>query len=358
MAFLLGSLCYKLNVFESTKKNMKYYIISNVVLTISLGIFTVVALNLFFNINDPNRNYFIISDFVDRMAYYTTSLLSMLSFLYVFIHLFRFNFNKINKLMSQLNKSSYSVYIIHVIVLGVIALTMINLQIPGFIKFIVLTIFTFIISNSIVYVYYRWFQNSISLRVGTFTILVIALFAFIQFGDRIEHDINSSKSIVSQSFDSSPVVGLHEAVIQGDLEVIRQHIKAGSDLDVKESSGGSSPLITASVFGKTEIALTFIEAGADVNFRNNEGSTPLISAAFFCHKEIVEALLANGADATIKNNAGSTALQSVTAPLDEVEGIYNYFRKAFGSMGLVLDNEQLKITRPIIAEMLRNDAMR
>ncbi len=47
MVFLLGSLCNKLNVFESNKKNKKYYIIANVVLTPSLGIFTVVALNLF-----------------------------------------------------------------------------------------------------------------------------------------------------------------------------------------------------------------------------------------------------------------------------------------------------------------------
>ena len=79
MAFLLGALCYKLGVFDSNEKNMKYYIISNVVLTIALGVFTVVALNLFFNMIDPNRDYYFVSDFVDRLAYYTMALLSMLS---------------------------------------------------------------------------------------------------------------------------------------------------------------------------------------------------------------------------------------------------------------------------------------
>ena len=136
MAFLLGALCYKLKVFDTNEKNTTNYILSNIVLTISLGIFTVVALNFFFNIIEPQRNHFIISETVDRIVYYSTALLSMLTFLHVFIHAFRFNFNKSNWLMDQLNKSSYSVYIIHMIVLGVIALTMINL------KFLVLSNFS------------------------------------------------------------------------------------------------------------------------------------------------------------------------------------------------------------------------
>jgi hypothetical protein len=100
--------------------------------------------------------------------------------------------------------------------------------------------------------------------------------------------------------------------------------------------------------------LALIDAGADVNFQNNEGSTPLHTAAFFCRTEIVENLLANGADVSIKNHAGSTALASVTAPFDAVKGIYDYFGTAFGPIGLKLDYEQLKATRPIIAEMLQN----
>lgn len=355
MAFLLGSLCYKLKVFESTNKNIKYYVISNVVLTLALGVFTVVALNLFFNIIDPNRKYFFVSDFIDRIAYYFSALLSMVSFLYIFIHLFRFNFNKTNSLMRELNKNSYSVYIIHIIVLGVVALLMVNLPIPSFIKFIILTLVTFMFSNIILYAYYRWFQNNISLRVGTFITLIVSLFAFIQFGNKLELTAEYGQPKVSETGISTPTVGLHEAAMLGNLEAVRQHIEAGSNLDEKDAYGGSSPLITAAVFGKTEVALALIEAGSDVNFKNNDGSTPLHTAAFFCRTEIVEALLAIGCDASIKNNAGSTSLESVVGSFEDVKGIYDYFGKTLGPLGLKLDYEQIKTTRPIIAEILRNN---
>lgn len=112
-------------------------------------------------------------------------------------------------------------------------------------------------------------------------------------------------------------------------------------------------MTTAAVFGKTEIALALIDAGADVNITNNDGSTALHTAAFFCRTEIVKALLAKGADKNLKNNAGSTALESVLAPYSAVQGIYEYFAKTYEPLGLKLDFEQLKTTRPVIAEMLK-----
>ena len=251
--------------------------------------------------------------------------------------------------MSQLNKSSYSVYIIHVVLIGVLALALKGLQLPGFVKFIILTALTFVLSNGLVFVYQRWFTENYSLRVGTFSIFVIALFAFIQFGNKVKHQPGRQK--VQSSL--LPTVGLHEAVISGNLQAIKEHIDAGSNLDEKDQMGGSSPLITAAVFGKTEISLELIEAGADINFKNNEGSTPLHTAAFFCRTEIVEALLAKGANKAIMNNAGSTALKSVIGPFESVKPIYDYFGNAFGSIGLVLDYEQLKATRPVIAKMLQ-----
>jgi len=138
MSFLLGSLCYKLKVFESVNRNKKLYIIANVVLTIGLGIFTAVALNSFFNIIDPQRNYYFISEFGDKVTYYASALLSQLSILYVFIHGFRFSLNKTNAIVNELNRNSYAVYIIHTVVLGVIALTLIGLPIPAMIKFFIL----------------------------------------------------------------------------------------------------------------------------------------------------------------------------------------------------------------------------
>ena len=150
----------------------------------------------------------------------------------------------------------------------------------------------------------------------------------------------------------TPRVSLHAAALQGNIDVIQQHIKAGSDLD-KYDVYGSTPLIIAITFGRTEVAKALIEAGADMTIPNNDGSTPLYIAAFFCRTEIVEVLLENGADINAKNSAGRTALESVTSPFEDVKDIYDAIRKALTPLGLELDYERIKMTRPKIAEMLR-----
>jgi len=157
----------------------------------------------------------------------------------------------------------------------------------------------------------------------------------------------------TQDSPQPPDTNLHVAAIQGNLEAVQQHIKAGSNLNEKEPSRGSSPLITAVVFGQTEVARALIEAGAEVNFQNNEGSTALHSAALFCRAEIVKLLLENGADKTLKNNAGRIALDAVASPFENVKGIYDQLGAALAPLGLVLDYEQIKTNRPKIAEMLK-----
>ena len=99
--------------------------------------------------------------------------------------------------------------------------------------------------------------------------------------------------------------------------------------------------------------MALIEAGADVNCQNYEGSTPLITAAVFCRTEIVKALLDKGADKNALNKAGRTVLESIAGPFDNVKGIYDSIGKGLKSLGLKLDYERIKRTRPRIAEMLR-----
>jgi NAD(P)-dependent dehydrogenase (short-subunit alcohol dehydrogenase family) len=153
--------------------------------------------------------------------------------------------------------------------------------------------------------------------------------------------------------DTAPGVGLHQAIVEGDLGAVRAHINAGSDLNVQEPSGGSSPLITAAMFGRAEATRALIAAGADVDQRNNDGSTALLTAALLCRTEIVEALLAAGADESIRNNTGATALGVVSVPFDSIRGIYDYLGAVLGPYGLKLDYERIERTRPVIADMLR-----
>ena len=150
----------------------------------------------------------------------------------------------------------------------------------------------------------------------------------------------------------APSVSIHLAALQGNTEAVREHIKAGSDLNAKDPYG-STPLIIAATFGKTEVARALIEAGADLDMTNNDGATALHASAFLCHTEIVKALLDAGANKYARNNFGSTALESVSAPFDSVEGVYDTFAQALGPLGLELDYEHIRATRPVIAEMLR-----
>lgn len=164
--------------------------------------------------------------------------------------------------------------------------------------------------------------------------------------------VQEQPASVQQSVNQ-PQMSLHAAVVTGNIEMVNYYIKSGSDLNEKEPEGGSSPLITATMFGQTEAALVLIKAGAEVNQTNNDGSTALHTAAFFCRTEIIEALLANGIDKTIKNNAGATAAESVSAPFKAVKPIYDYFSKVYEPLGLTLDYERIQTTRPVIAEMLK-----
>ncbi len=348
LVFLLGALGAKLDIFNSDK-NTRLYIWANIALTISLGIFTATALNLFFNLIDPGRNYFFVSASVDRIAYHFSLLVAMLSFLQILLHAFRFNLNRSNKFGGLLSNYSYSVYINHMIVIGVIAVVMLNWQIPAFAKFGLLTLTTFAVCNLLAYAYDKLVPKNKWVSLETGTLIILGLSSLLWFGNF--NAVPSNPETPSKV--TAPEMGLHEAVIRGDIKVIQQHIDANSDLNIAEPAGGSSPLISAATFGQTEAATALIKAGADVNFQNKEGSTPLITAAFFCREEIVRALLENGADPKIKNLAGSTALNSVSSEFSEVKGIYEYFAKTYEPMGMKLDLNEVERMRPVIAAILQ-----
>jgi hypothetical protein len=196
-------------------------------------------------------------------------------------------------------------------------------------------------------------QQIISMKAVT-TIMLMATLLIISSCQSQEKNSDQDKlqTSISPKKIKPPVLDIHAATFLGDIEAIQQHIKAGTDLNIKDEYG-STPLIISVVFDKSKVAVALIEAGADVNLKSDEGSTPLHSAAFFCRMETARALLNNGADKSIKNNYGSTPLETVAGPFNEVKSIYDQISKDLGPLGFKLDYGYLEVTRPKMAEMLK-----
>jgi len=148
MTFLLGSLCYKLNVFnnKATKKKLYYFICSTV--WIPMNVYIVFLINLILN---PGN--YIFSKVADVFLVWFSFHLSLLSLMYIVINTFRYYLNRKGKILNRLNNYSYGVYIIHFIVMGGLAVILLKATMPSLAKYAILTVSTYAASNLIVFLY-------------------------------------------------------------------------------------------------------------------------------------------------------------------------------------------------------------
>ncbi len=152
---------------------------------------------------------------------------------------------------------------------------------------------------------------------------------------------------------AAPDMDLQTAVVTGNLEAVKQHIAAGTDLNTKDAFTSSTPLITAATFDKREIAQALINAGADLSIQNSDGSSALHSAAFFGRVEIVQMLLDAKADKTLRNNYGATPKEMVSTEFSQLRPVYEMLQQQLAPMGLQLDLAELEKSLPVIAIMLQ-----
>jgi len=127
----------------------------------------------------------------------------------------------------------------------------------------------------------------------------------------------------------APDISIHEAAGTGNIEAVKQHLAAGTDVNAKDWFE-NTPLHRAALEGRKEIAELLIANGAEVNAKGALGNTPLYSAA---NKEIAELLIANGAEVNAKDYQGGT-------PLDRAEEaehteIANLLHKNGGKHGTI-----------------------
>ena len=97
------------------------------------------------------------------------------------------------------------------------------------------------------------------------------------------------------------------AVTVGNIEEVKQHLAAGTNVNAKDGAGMTS-LHVAAQTGYKEVSELLIAEGADVSAKSDDGGTPLHHAAFWGHSEIAELLIAKGANVNAKDDIYGTPL--------------------------------------------------
>jgi hypothetical protein len=183
-----------------------------------------------------------------------------------------------------------------------------------------------IYGGNVAYKFKNHWQASFVPTLLLIVLLIIGYFAMI-FGDSKGAQITRLKQVQSvtpiieqrkeQSISqkrkkastvSKPSISIWDAALDGNNEAIKQHLAAGTDVNVQKT--GEAALSYASWSGQAETVELLIRSGADVNTRNNGNSTPLFHAAGDRHTDVVKLLIVNGAEVNAINDKGETPLDS------------------------------------------------
>ena len=91
----------------------------------------------------------------------------------------------------------------------------------------------------------------------------------------------------------APDISLLDAASAGQIGVVKLHLAAGTDVNVKTVSF-STPLHYAASGGHKEIVVRLIAEGADVHAKDDRGRTPLDVAEEAEHTELADLLRKHG----------------------------------------------------------------
>jgi hypothetical protein len=152
LTFLIGTLCYQKRLFAQPPQRKWLYIAANTVAWIPINAYVVFLLYPWIN---PGS--FLVSASADRLILWASFHISLLMLVYLTIETFRRYQTKAGYWRQLANHNSYSVYIVHTVVLGIIALGLQQLALPSLVKYATLATGTYVVSHLIVWL---WQQST------------------------------------------------------------------------------------------------------------------------------------------------------------------------------------------------------
>jgi peptidoglycan/LPS O-acetylase OafA/YrhL len=147
MMFLLGVLGFRQDLFAQKPQGKTLYTIISSIAWIPVTVHIFASLYPIFYPAD-----FAVTPLY-RLIWWLSFDLSLLCLVYVVLETFRRYFDRTSRIWGELNRNSYGVYIIHVILIGVFGTLLLNLSLPALLKYPTLIVLTYVTSNLVVSAY-------------------------------------------------------------------------------------------------------------------------------------------------------------------------------------------------------------
>lgn len=133
--------------------------------------------------------------------------------------------------------------------------------------------------------------------------VIFALFILVSACSSPEKRAKEQLTLHGHEFSESDFIN---AVQEGNAEAVKLFLDAGMSPDAEED--GRTALIEAARRGHSDLALTLIDAGADVNAKDSYGVSALMFATITGSEEVITKLLEKNADVNARDQDGRTAL--------------------------------------------------
>lgn len=149
--------------------------------------------------------------------------------------------------------------------------------------------------------------------------------------DEAERLIRNGAKVNSRN--KSGETPLYSAALWGKLEVAKVLVKHGALIDARDNRKCTPLHVVAFTEGRSDfgIAELLINHGANVNARDISGLTPLHGAAIYGRTPLAQLLIKNGAKVTAKDNKGLTPLHYTSEYITSIDDNVNMVKLLINS---------------------------